>query len=71
VLAGFLLKATSGLQQCFSVLGGVVTFDSLCALAVRFSTAHKETERKLFEEALAERAHAERVQPAELAPDLT
>ena len=59
VLAGFLLKGVGSLEQCFAVLGGIVTVASLCAVAVRFSSAHKENERRLYEEALAERTRNE------------
>ncbi|MEO8183710.1 MAG: NarK family nitrate/nitrite MFS transporter [Deltaproteobacteria bacterium] len=66
VLAGFLLKGVGSLEQCFAVLGGIVTVTSVCALAVRFSSAHKENERRLYEEALAERTRDERSVGAEL-----
>jgi NNP family nitrate/nitrite transporter-like MFS transporter len=67
VLAGFLLKGVGSLEQCFAVLGGIVTVGSLCAVAVRFSSAHKENERRLYEEALAERSRNERSMPGDLA----
>jgi NNP family nitrate/nitrite transporter-like MFS transporter len=59
VLAGFLFKSVSSMQECFAILGGFVTFSSLCALAVRFSAAHKESEKNLYQSAVAERAQAE------------
>jgi MFS transporter, NNP family, nitrate/nitrite transporter len=68
VLAGFLFKSVGNMQQCFAVLGGTVTLLSLCALAVRFSTAHKESEKKLYEEALAERLRGEEQAAGGLAP---
>jgi NNP family nitrate/nitrite transporter-like MFS transporter len=55
VLAGFLLKSVGSMTQCFAILGGLVTLTSLCAVAVRFSATHKENEKKLYEEAIAER----------------
>jgi NNP family nitrate/nitrite transporter-like MFS transporter len=71
VLAGFLLKAVGTLEQCFAILGGVVTLTSLCAVAVRFSSAHKENERVLYEEALAERSLTEQQLTPELSPRTT
>jgi len=67
VLAGFLLKGVGSMEQTFAVLGGIVTVASLCAVAVRFSTAHKESERRLYEEALAERQRDEHSVSVELA----
>jgi len=59
VLAGFLFKAVGDLQLCFALLGGIVTLTSLCAVAVRFSATHKENEKKLYEEAVAERSRTD------------
>ena len=58
VLAGFLFKGVSSMQECFAILGGLVTLSSLCAVAVRFSTAHKEREKDLYQSAVAERTQA-------------
>jgi NNP family nitrate/nitrite transporter-like MFS transporter len=55
VLAGFLLKAVADVQQCFAILGGVVLVSSVCAIAVRFSVAHKQSEQALYLRALADR----------------
>jgi NNP family nitrate/nitrite transporter-like MFS transporter len=55
VLAGFLNKASASPQQCLVYLGYIVAATSLCALAVRFSIAHKTGEQKLLDEALASR----------------
>jgi NNP family nitrate/nitrite transporter-like MFS transporter len=71
VLAGFLLKGTGSLDECFAWLGGIVTFGSLCALAVRFSAAHKENEQRLYEEAVAQRQREEQTVSTELAPRMT
>lgn len=72
VLAGFLLKYVGDLQVCFAWLGGIVTFASLCAVAVRFSAAHKENEQRLYEEALAQRQREEQAPvPSALAPRTT
>jgi NNP family nitrate/nitrite transporter-like MFS transporter len=60
VLAGFLLKGVGNMEHCFALLGGIVTVTSLCAVAVRFSAAHKESERRLYEEAMADRQRDER-----------
>lgn len=53
VAAGFLLKGLGNVQATLSVLGVVVTLTALCALAVRFSAAHKASEQALFDNALA------------------
>jgi NNP family nitrate/nitrite transporter-like MFS transporter len=58
VAAGFLMKASPSVQECLFVLGIVVTVTSVCAIAVRFSTEHKEREQALFQAAVAERAAA-------------
>jgi NNP family nitrate/nitrite transporter-like MFS transporter len=55
VAAGFLLKGLGDVQQCFAILGGVVTLASLCAISVRFSVEHKALEQALYDKALAER----------------
>jgi NNP family nitrate/nitrite transporter-like MFS transporter len=62
--AGFLLKGVGSVQQCFAILGGAALAGSLCALAVRFSAAHKEREQKLYESAVAERGDTTSVLPA-------
>ncbi|MEY2937236.1 MAG: hypothetical protein RL033_7985 [Pseudomonadota bacterium] len=71
VLAGFLLKGTGSLDVCFAWLGGIVTFGSLCALAVRFSTAHKENEQRLYDEAVAQRQREEQTVASDMAPRMT
>lgn len=58
VAAGFLNKASATPQDCLVVLGYVVAGCSLCALAVRFSPAHKSAERALLDEALEQRRSA-------------
>jgi MFS transporter, NNP family, nitrate/nitrite transporter len=55
VAAGFLLKGLGSVQACFSTLGMCVLGASLCALAVRFSTAHKSAEQALYDQAVRER----------------
>lgn len=55
VAAGFLLKGVGDVQQCFSILGGVVVLLSVCAIAVRFSAEHKASEQALYQQAVAER----------------
>jgi NNP family nitrate/nitrite transporter-like MFS transporter len=64
VLAGFLLKGVGSMQQCFAILGGVVTLSAFCAIAVRFSAEHKAREQALYQKALAERDQAEAGAPA-------
>jgi NNP family nitrate/nitrite transporter-like MFS transporter len=55
VLAGLLYKNVGTLEQCFAILGGFVAVTSVCAILVRFSQSHKDTEQRLYEEALTER----------------
>ncbi|WP_051101795.1 NarK family nitrate/nitrite MFS transporter [Solimonas variicoloris] len=55
VAAGFVMKGVGDVQQTFAWLGGFVVLSSLCAIAVRFSAAHKARENALYEEALAQR----------------
>jgi MFS transporter, NNP family, nitrate/nitrite transporter len=55
VLAGFLLKGVGDVQRCFTILGSCVVFSALCAIAVRFSAAHKAAEQELYLRALGER----------------
>ena len=50
--AGFLNKASATPQQCLIVLGYIVAGTAVCALAVRFSAAHKSDERVLLDAAL-------------------
>lgn len=54
--AGFLLKSVGSVQACFSTLGVLVLGASVCAIAVRFSSAHKAGEQALYDQALRERA---------------
>jgi NNP family nitrate/nitrite transporter-like MFS transporter len=68
VLAGFLLNGVGSMEHTFALLGGIVTVTSLCAVAVRFSASHKESEQRLYEEAVAERLREERSAAAGLAP---
>lgn len=53
VAAGFLMKGLGDVQQTLTVLGLCVMLSALCALAVRFSAAHKAHEQALFDHALA------------------
>jgi NNP family nitrate/nitrite transporter-like MFS transporter len=55
VAAGFLLKALGSVQQSFTVLGVFVTVAASCAIAIRFSVAHKAREQGLYEQALRDR----------------
>ncbi|HEY6079744.1 MAG TPA: MFS transporter [Polyangiaceae bacterium] len=55
VAAGYLLKSTGSVQECFSVLGMVVLGTAACAIAVRFSREHKVREQELYDAALRER----------------
>jgi NNP family nitrate/nitrite transporter-like MFS transporter len=56
VAAGLLLKKVGNVQECFSILGVCALVSAACAVAVRFSEEHKEREKALYEQALAERA---------------
>ncbi|MGS0743249.1 MFS transporter [Glaciimonas sp. GG7] len=47
VLAGFLMKGLGDVQHTLSWLGILVTISALCAIAVRFSAAHKADEQLL------------------------
>src|SRR4051812_39339089 len=55
VAAGFLLKSVGSVQSCFSTLGICVPAASACAIAVRFSSAHKAKEQSLYEQAILDR----------------
>jgi NNP family nitrate/nitrite transporter-like MFS transporter len=55
VLAGLLLKSVGSVQQTFAILGVFAVLAAFGALAVRFSLAHKESEKLLYERALEER----------------
>jgi NNP family nitrate/nitrite transporter-like MFS transporter len=68
VLAGFLLKAVGDVQHCFFLLGGCALAASLCALAVRFSVAHKAAEEKLYAAAVEAQRSAERLTRLEPTP---
>ena len=56
VAAGFLLKSMGNVQSCFATLGVCVLGSSLCAIAIRFSLAHKTKEQALYEQAMLDRA---------------
>jgi NNP family nitrate/nitrite transporter-like MFS transporter len=55
VAAGFLLKSMGNVQTCFRTLGMCVLASSVCAIAVRFNSAHKAKEQALYEAAMVER----------------
>jgi NNP family nitrate/nitrite transporter-like MFS transporter len=55
VAAGFLLKALGDVQRCFSILGACALAASTCAIAIRFSGAHKAKEQELYELAVEAR----------------
>ncbi len=71
VMAGVLYKNAGSLESCFAWLGGVVTLTSLCALLVRFSASHKQSEQKLYEEAMLERARTDAQGNSKLEPSTT
>jgi NNP family nitrate/nitrite transporter-like MFS transporter len=52
VLSGFLLKGVGDVQRCFTILGACVVVSSICAIAVRFTAAHKAAEQELYLRAL-------------------
>lgn len=55
VAAGFLMKAVGDVQECFWLLGVTALVSAGCAIAVRFSAAHKEREQALYDAAVAAR----------------
>ena len=55
VAAGFLNKAAATPQGALMILGCVVVACAFCAVAVRFSSAHKAREQALLDEAVAQR----------------
>jgi NNP family nitrate/nitrite transporter-like MFS transporter len=56
VAAGFLVKGAGSIQYALFVLGSVVAASALCALAVRFTHEQKSAERRLYQDALAQKA---------------
>ncbi len=56
VAAGFLLKFTGNLPLALYDLGWAVLVCACCAAAVRFSVAHKQSEKTLYEAAIAQRS---------------
>jgi len=55
VAAGFLLKGVGNVQHCFAILGAFVMASAFCAIAIRFSSAHKEREQTLYDQAVRQR----------------
>ncbi len=55
VAAGFILKSAGGLPQTLLILGYCVIVTAVLALAMRFSVQHRDTERLLYDEAVAQR----------------
>ncbi len=55
VAAGFLLRGTGNVQQCFFILGCAAILCACGAAVVRFSLAHKQSEQALYDEAIAQR----------------
>jgi NNP family nitrate/nitrite transporter-like MFS transporter len=58
VAAGFLLRGTGSIPLCLFILGCCAIGCALGAALIRFSAAHKETEQKLYDEAVAQRMTA-------------
>ena len=56
VAAGFLVKYTAGLPDALFILGWAVLLAAVAALAVRFSTSQKASEKLLYDEAMAQRS---------------
>lgn len=71
VAAGFLLKAIGDVQHCFAILGGCALAASVCALAVRFSAAHKASEQALYEQAVEARRRNASAPAGAMAPALS
>ena len=55
VAAGFLLRGTGNVQQCFFILGCAAIVCACGAAVIRFSLAHKQSEQALYDEAVAQR----------------
>jgi len=55
VIAGFINKASPSTSNTLWTLGVVVLVTGICAISVRFSTAHKAAEQTLLDEAIAQR----------------
>ena len=55
VAAGFILKGAGGLPPTILILGCFALVAAALTLVVRFSAAHQEEERKLYDEAVARR----------------
>jgi NNP family nitrate/nitrite transporter-like MFS transporter len=64
VAAGFLMKSMPSTERGLYILGSMVAVSAACAIAVRFSHEHKAAEQKLYDEALAARAHLRTVSAA-------
>lgn len=56
VAAGFLLLWVGEVQHTLFILGALVLVSALCAIAVRFSAAHKVREEELLQSALMNRS---------------
>ncbi len=56
MLAGFLLKGVGSMQQCFAILGGVVTLPPPSARSPCASAPSTRRASKLYQKALAERS---------------
>lgn len=56
VAAGFLLRGTGNPQFCFLIIGCAAILCGAAALAIRFSPQHKEAERALYDQAIAQRS---------------
>lgn len=55
VAAGFLMKGSASVEQCLVILGGFVMLSAACAIAVRFTSAHKDYEDRLYSAAVTAR----------------
>jgi NNP family nitrate/nitrite transporter-like MFS transporter len=58
VVAGFVVKGTSSIQAALVILGCAVVCSAVCVLAMRFTGEQKAEERRIYGEALAQRASA-------------
>jgi len=63
VAAGFLMKGTANVQSGLHILGFCVLVSAIAAIAVRFSTAHKVEEAKLYDEAVQARTAQQQLGP--------
>jgi NNP family nitrate/nitrite transporter-like MFS transporter len=63
VAAGFLLRGTGSIPACLFILGWAAVLCAVATVLIRFTMAHKQTEQKLYDQAMAERLAATEGRP--------